>query len=154
MKTLVERLNERVLSNANGEKFITLFIARYNIKTRELEYINAGHNPPILYDMNTQHLELLKSGCVGMGMLDRLPFVIKGNMTLTGPTKLLCYTDGLVELLEGESIQIATKVLEDEICDNRSIEDNIKGIIIKQSIQEGNQAIFDDITMLGIQITP
>lgn len=152
LKTLVERLNERVLSNANGEKFITLFIGRYNQKTHELEYINAGHNPPILYDIETKRLELLKSGCVGMGMLDRLPFVIKGNIVLSSSSKLLCYTDGLVELLEGENIQLATKVLEEELSNDRSIDDNIKQIIIKQSIMEGNPAIFDDITMLGIQI--
>lgn len=153
LKTLVERLNERVLSNANGEKFITLFIGRYNQKTHELEYINAGHNPPILYDIQAKRLEMLKSGCVGMGMLDRLPFVIKGNIVLNGSSKLLCYTDGLVELLEGENIQIATKVLEEEIANDKSIEENISSIIIKQSITEGNPAIFDDITMLGIQIT-
>lgn len=152
LKTLVERLNERVLSNANGEKFITLFIGRYNQKTHELEYINAGHNPPILYDIETKRMELLKSGCVGMGMLDRLPFVIKGNIILSSSSKLLCYTDGLVELLEGENIQLATKVLEEELSNDRSIEDNIRQIIIKQSIMEGNPAIFDDITMLGIQI--
>jgi sigma-B regulation protein RsbU (phosphoserine phosphatase) len=152
LKTLVERLNERVLSNANGEKFITLFIGRYNQKTHELEYINAGHNPPILYDIETKRMELLKSGCVGMGMLDRLPFVIKGNIILSSSSKLLCYTDGLVELLEGENIQLATKVLEEELSNDRSIEDNIRQIIIKQSIMEGNPAIFDDITMLGFQI--
>ncbi|HEX2934273.1 MAG TPA: SpoIIE family protein phosphatase [Bacteroidales bacterium] len=153
LKTLVERLNERVLSNANGEKFITLFIGRYNQKTHELEYINAGHNPPILYDIQAKRLEMLKSGCVGMGMLDRLPFVVRGNIVLSGSSKLLCYTDGLVELLEGENIQIATKVLEEEIANDKSIEENISSIIIKQSITEGNPAIFDDITMLGIQIT-
>lgn len=153
LKTLVERLNERVLSNANGEKFITLFLGRYNLKTHELEYINAGHNPPILYDIEAKRLELLKSGCVGMGMLDRLPFVIKGNIVLSSASKLLCYTDGLVELLEGENIQLATKVLEEEISNDRSIEENIGSIIMKQSIKEGNPAIFDDITMLGIQIT-
>lgn len=153
LKTLVERLNERVLSNANGEKFITLFVGRYNQKTHELEYINAGHNPPILYDIEAKRLELLKSGCVGMGMLDRLPFVIKGNILLSGSSKLLCYTDGLVELLEGENIQLATKVLEEELSNDKSIEENINAIIVKQSIAEGNPAIFDDITMLGIQIT-
>lgn len=153
LKTLVERLNERVLSNANGEKFITLFLGRYNQKTHELEYINAGHNPPILYDIEAKRLELLKSGCVGMGMLDRLPFVIKGNIMLSSSSKLLCYTDGLVELLEGENIQLATKVLEEELSNDRSIEENINAIIVKQSIAEGNPAIFDDITMLGIQIT-
>jgi sigma-B regulation protein RsbU (phosphoserine phosphatase) len=38
-----------VIRNTQGEKFITLFLAKYNQKTRKLSYINAGHNPPILY---------------------------------------------------------------------------------------------------------
>jgi sigma-B regulation protein RsbU (phosphoserine phosphatase) len=149
---LVQRLNDRVLSNTGGQKFITLFIGRYNIKSHELEYINAGHNPPILYDMAAKNLVMLKSGCVGMGMLDNIPFVIKGNITLSGPSKLLCYTDGLVELLEGENIQLATRVLEENLSNDNRIDDNIRQIIKKQSIVEGNPAIFDDITMLGIQI--
>jgi sigma-B regulation protein RsbU (phosphoserine phosphatase) len=37
-------LNERIISSVHGEKFITLFIARYNSETNELRYINAGHN--------------------------------------------------------------------------------------------------------------
>src|SRR6056297_1145265 len=36
MKRLVNRLNQRVISSAKGEKFITLFIARYNMRTRQL----------------------------------------------------------------------------------------------------------------------
>ena len=48
---LIEKLNERVFDTAKGEKFITLFIARYNVVTRTLEYVNAGHNPPIFYNM-------------------------------------------------------------------------------------------------------
>ena len=152
LKTLVEKLNERVLSNAKGEKFITMFIARYNLKTCELEYINSGHNPPLLYEIEKEKLTLLRSGCVGLGMLDVMPYIIKGNLYITCTTKLLLYTDGLVELLEGENIHIATKVLEDEVTNSENINDNIEQIIQKQSIIEGNPAIFDDITMLGIQI--
>jgi serine phosphatase RsbU (regulator of sigma subunit) len=65
---------------------------------------------------------------------------------------LLCYTDGLVELLEGDHVNIATAMLEEGLCNNDNIEDNIRQIISKLSIEEGNTAIFDDITMLGIQI--
>ncbi len=152
LNILVERLNDRVLSNANGEKFITLFIARINLKSKELEYINAGHNPPLLYEVQSKKMAFLKNGCVGLGMLDTIPFILKGYYLISSEIKLLLYTDGLVELLEGENISLATTHLEEQICNNRPLEDNISEIIKDLRIEEGNIAIFDDITMLGIQI--
>ena len=59
----VKKLNQRVMENANGEKFITLFIGKYNTETRQLEYINAGHNPPIFYNCQSKHVEMLTIGC-------------------------------------------------------------------------------------------
>jgi sigma-B regulation protein RsbU (phosphoserine phosphatase) len=152
LNALIEKLNERVLSNANGEKFITLFIGRYNSKSHELEYINAGHNPPLMYEMESGNLTLLRNGCVGIGMLDFIPFILKGNEYINGTTKILCFTDGLVELIEGEDVHLATPLLEELLCNTDNIDKNIEQIIEKQSIIEGNPAIFDDITMLGIQI--
>jgi sigma-B regulation protein RsbU (phosphoserine phosphatase) len=152
LKVLIDRLNDRVMANANCEKFVTLFIGRYNFKSHELEYVNAGHNPPLLYEVDGAELSLLKSGCVGLGMLDFIPYVMKGDCYITGNTKLLLYTDGLVELLEGDEVNVATALLEEQLCNNNSVEDNIRQIIRKLSIEEGNTAIFDDITMLGIQL--
>ncbi len=151
LHVLMERLNERVLSNANGEKFITMFLGRYNTKSHELEYVNAGHNPPLLYEIADKKLTLLKSGCVGLGMLDTIPFIVKGICSITGDTKLLCYTDGLVEILEEDQVNLATTFLEDQLCNPHSIEDNIQEIIEKQQILAGNASIFDDITILGLQ---
>jgi sigma-B regulation protein RsbU (phosphoserine phosphatase) len=87
LAALIEKLNERVIRAANGEKFITLFVAKYNFKTRELEYINAGHNQPILFRKDINELSFLDKGCVGMGMLDEIPMIRKGSITLEGPAK-------------------------------------------------------------------
>jgi len=152
LNVLVERLNERVMSNANGEKFITMFIGRFDFKSHELEYINAGHNPPLLYEVEKGILSMLKNGCVGLGMLDIIPFIIKGHCYISGNTKLLCYTDGLVELVEEDKISMATLLLEEQLSNTNSIEENIIQIKQKLMIEEGNTAIFDDITMLGIQL--
>jgi sigma-B regulation protein RsbU (phosphoserine phosphatase) len=153
LSTLVTLLNERVLSSANGEKFITLFIAKYNFNTKELEYINAGHNPPLFYDMNTSRLSLLESGCVGMGMLDEIPVINKEKIIITGPAKILLYTDGLVELIEGDDVGYGYKFIEQEISNSNPIEQNMKEIIVQQRIETGNSAIFDDISILGIELT-
>lgn len=152
LDALIEKLNERVMASTNGEKFITLFIAKFNYKTRELEYINAGHNHPLLYLMKSSELQFLKRGCVGIGMLDEIPLIRKGSVTIEEPSKILCYTDGLIELIDGKKISFGTKEIEECIMNNHSIEENIQAIIKKQGILDGNAAIFDDISILGIEL--
>ncbi len=149
---LVEKLNERVLHATNGEKFITLFVGRFNYKTRELEYINAGHNQPILYKKTEKSLVFLDRGCVGIGMLDEIPMVKQGMVYIEGPSKILCYTDGLVELMDGRGITTETADIEECLKNDDSIDSNIREIIKKQKILEDSTAIFDDISMLGIEL--
>lgn len=153
-KTLTQtlyRLNERVMKSAKGEKFITLFIARYNYKTRELTYVNAGHNPPLLYNIDNEELSLLSSGCVGMGMLDELPFINEASLILNEQAKLFCYTDGLVEVIQDDGVEFGTENLEKELINPHPLEENISTIIRKQKIVEGSAAIFDDISIIGAQ---
>jgi sigma-B regulation protein RsbU (phosphoserine phosphatase) len=150
LEDLIVKLNDRVMNSAMGEKFITLFLGKFSYLTKKLEYINAGHNPPLFYDIENQKLSLLKSGSVGLGMLDQLPFVKKTVIDINYKMKILCYTDGLVELIEGEGVGFGTDFIESEISNNDSIEDNINSII-SHHIIEGSESIFDDISILGIE---
>jgi sigma-B regulation protein RsbU (phosphoserine phosphatase) len=151
---LVSKLNERVMASAKGEKFITLFIGKYIISKKEMHYINAGHNPPILFEKDKCRLIMLKSGCVGMGMLDDIPLIEEGILTIEEPTKMLCYTDGLVELVDESGVEFGTEFLEKQISNASSIHDNIHEIIEAQQILNGNASIFDDISILGIDFIP
>ena len=95
LSELVHELNNSVMESAKGEKFITLFLAHYNISSNQLSYVNAGHNPPIM--VVNGRTDLLKDGCIGIGMLDTIPVVQEGRIDLTEGSTILCYTDGLVE---------------------------------------------------------
>ena len=154
LEQLVSKLNDRVMASAKGEKFLTLFIGKYIVSKKELQYINAGHNPPILFEKENKKLSMLREGCVGMGMLDEIPTIEKGVITITETSKLLCYTDGLVELIDDEGVEFGTEKLEKHISNRRSIQINIQEIIDGQGILTGNQSIFDDITILGIDFIP
>ncbi len=96
LEFMLEELNKKVMRSAKGEKFITFFIAHYNATTRELKYINAGHNHPFI--TNGRKVEMLTEGCIGLGMLDELPFIQTGKKTLKPNTTIFLYTDGVVEL--------------------------------------------------------
>ncbi len=151
MKNLLEKLNRRVLSSAKGEKFITLFIARYNYNTHELTYVNAGHNPPLLYKTKSKEIVYLTNGSVGMGMLDELPFLDIQSVKINERSKMLCFTDGLVEVLNESGIEFGTEKLEVELRNYDPIADNIKSIIKKQGILEDSASIFDDISILSAE---
>jgi sigma-B regulation protein RsbU (phosphoserine phosphatase) len=96
MKALIEELNRKVMNSAKGEKFITFFLAHYDATSRRLSYVNAGHNHPFI--TNGKVVEDLQEGCIGLGMLDELPFINVGVKDLSPNTTIVLYTDGVVEL--------------------------------------------------------
>jgi phosphoserine phosphatase RsbU/P len=150
---LVERLNARVMETAKGERFITIFIGRYNPNRNSLEYINAGHNPPVFYDTVTKEMLMLTSGCVGLGMIDEIPIMNVGSLRVTAPSKLICYTDGLVEFAKGDKVIMDHSVIEDCIANNDLIMENVNQIVnIRMEQEEQNLIkIFDDISILGFE---
>jgi phosphoserine phosphatase RsbU/P len=149
LSDVVQILNQRIINSVKGEKFITLFIARLNFNTNELSYINAGHNPPIFYDKLTKESQFLNSGCIGLGMMDKIQKIDEGSLIIKNDSKLLCYTDGLIELEVNHKISSKLKTVEACICNDKSIKESFEELFIKMKIEKSNPAIFDDIAMLG-----
>ena len=100
MPFLLEELNKKVMKNAKGEKFITFFIAHYNAYTRQMQYVNAGHNHPFI--LNGRQVMMLKKGCIGLGMLDEIPSIEVGHIELKPNSTFILYTDGVIELENGD----------------------------------------------------
>lgn len=96
LSELVQELNSKVFKSAKGEKFITFFIGRYNRLTRELHYINAGHNPPFL--IHDKVVFMLNEGSTGLGMFEEIPFINMGKTFVPHHAQLTCYTDGVTDV--------------------------------------------------------
>lgn len=151
LKDLIRRLNTIIVKNSKGERFITLFIGRYNFKNRILKYINAGHNSPILYDKTTCESKYLKCGCPGIGMLDEIIRIDEGEIFIANNSKLLCFTDGVVELEKDGIPDYGQRVVESNMATDFSIKDTLQVILKELDIQRSNLNLFDDITILGIE---
>ena len=151
LETLVGRLNDRVNESTKGERFLTMFIGKYNKESRELIYVNAGHNSPLVYNTDTCAMTQLDSHCVGIGMLDEMPPIIPQKLRVGKNIKLFCYTDGLVEILNEGLVEEGTEIIEPFLCNKLPLAENIENIVKHHGILEGNQSIFDDITILGFE---
>jgi sigma-B regulation protein RsbU (phosphoserine phosphatase) len=148
LETLVTKLNSIIVANASGEKFITFFVARYDHVTGLLEYINAAHNPPVLYNTSSGEVLHLKSCCVGIGMLDEIPAVEHEELTIKDYSKIVCYTDGLSELKDEKGDDIGTGVIIKHIANKNPVKGNIIEMLRELRIPDENPGLFDDVSII------
>ena len=148
LKKIIQDLNNRVVESAKGEKFITMFIARYNKISRKLNYVNAGHNPPILTSQNDSIL--LKEGTTGLGMLEKLFRLEEGEVEVAINSRLLCYTDGLVEQENEGGVDFGIEQLELIMHQNKACNsEDFNRILLDYLITyKGDQPYIDDIALL------
>jgi phosphoserine phosphatase RsbU/P len=93
---LVGRMNTYACSNSqNGRRFTTTFIAEYDPATRDVTYVNAGHNAPILRRQSGA-IERLEAGGIPLGIQENVPYE-SGTVRLQSGDWLVIFTDGVIE---------------------------------------------------------
>lgn len=152
LSELVHELNAKVIRNSKGEKFITLFIAKYNTVTHVMNYINAGHNPPLIVDANGTNL--LTVGCTGLGMFDELERVREGIVHVQPGALLICYTDGLVEQSNEADEEFGMERVQQLVKQNRlKTPTEINQVLLSGvNSHKGDKAYVDDIALITVRI--
>ena len=148
---LIRELNKIVIKNSNYEKFITVFLARYNFETHVLRYVNAGHNPPVMYNFKDNEKSFLTVGGQGVGMIDE-PALSEGVVTLTSDTRIVCYTDGVCEIEKDGIEYYGQRIIENRTVTAETISDTISQIVSDLNITRENNLLSDDATLLGIDL--
>ncbi len=93
---LVARMNRYACSNSQmGRRFTTAFIAEYDPASRRLNYVNAGHNNPILR-RRSGSIERLEAGGMPLGVMENASYD-SGERVLEPGDWLAIFTDGVVE---------------------------------------------------------
>jgi sigma-B regulation protein RsbU (phosphoserine phosphatase) len=95
------RLNLLFSHNIRMTHFVTLFLARFDSRTYDLTYCNAGHNPPLLLrpqSSSKEPLSCLRPTGAAIGLVEALQFGTE-TVTLAPGDVLLLYTDGVTEAI-------------------------------------------------------
>lgn len=85
-------------------------------------------------------------------MLDEMPWVRTDYITLKTPTKIVCYTDGLSELKDKTGIELGISPLIKHFPNTMPVSENIKALIRDFNIDTGNPLLFDDVSILAVEI--
>jgi sigma-B regulation protein RsbU (phosphoserine phosphatase) len=132
--------------------FVTVFYGIYNIKTGEVKYTNAGHNPPYVLKANGSLEKLPVSGNMAIGIFDDFEYTETTCQLAQGDT-LLLYTDGVTEAINPQEEEFTETRLEQTLkkvagqtC--QQVIDTIKADV-KTFANGAEQS--DDITLLAIK---
>jgi len=94
----MEILNHGFYAAANGELNMSALILKIDLKTGEMEYTNASHDPAIIYSPSNQDIKLLDiSHGKRLGTISKEVYK-KSHLTLKPGQVLFVYTDGLLEI--------------------------------------------------------
>ena len=152
LKSFVSQLNESILGITRGEKFITMFLGRYNFSTRQMVYVNCGHNPSILYhDGATQ---LLTEGCTILGMFDELPSVKVGKIDIPPNAVIINYTDGVTDVQNAKGLSYSTDHMVHFLQRHpeTDMHNLLKGVMNEIYRFKGEMEYVDDISLLAMRI--
>jgi len=150
LSDILVEVNNRITRITQSDSFITLFIGRYNYETKELTYINAGHNPPVLYNTKDKSLHHLTEGSIAIGMLDSIPTIKEGRYFLEKDSRLICFTDGIAESYTKMNLEFEHTNFSSLISNSESIEETVKDILAFYQKIVPEENIFDDRTILGV----
>jgi serine phosphatase RsbU (regulator of sigma subunit) len=92
---MVKSVNQYLADNTPTNRFVTLFIAELDPETGVLNYINAGHNPPIMGRADGR-VEQLDAGGFPLGILPQAEYEV-GKVNLYSGDSLVIYSDGVNE---------------------------------------------------------
>ncbi len=100
LATVVSNVNRLVYEASSANRYATFFYGQYNPAKRELTYVNAGHNPPMLFHCSAGEWRLsrLETGGTVVGLLESFPYQ-QGAVTIAPNDVFVAYTDGISEAM-------------------------------------------------------
>jgi sigma-B regulation protein RsbU (phosphoserine phosphatase) len=151
---IVNQINSTIYNNTTADKFITFFIGKLNSDTLEFEYINAGHNPPVLYRPLDEKIIFLHEGGFFLGFLDSpLEYEI-GKLRLSKGDIILMYTDGIVECQDPQGNEFGLQRVLEFIKRNyeKSAEFFVNSLLSEVIEHCQSQDLKDDISMIAFKV--
>ncbi|HBX50407.1 MAG TPA: fused response regulator/phosphatase [Bacteroidales bacterium] len=150
---VAKKINRTLATDNSSLMFVTTFICILDLKTGDVDYVDGGHEQPIILRAGNEIEVLKKVTNLPMAIDPDFPYVVS-TFHLNPGDAILLYTDGLEDALNIESkrytIKPSIEVLKSIPANETPM--NINNALlakIKEYIGDVNQ--FDDITLITVR---
>jgi sigma-B regulation protein RsbU (phosphoserine phosphatase) len=133
--------------------FVSVFYGVLNMKTGELEYANAGHNPPYILKNDGSLVRKLEStGDLLLGCFEDHPYTSK-KIQLNPNEGILLFTDGVTEAFNSKEVVYGDERLENLLSSLNGLAARgiINTIVDDVSLYTHDVPQSDDITLLSLK---
>jgi sigma-B regulation protein RsbU (phosphoserine phosphatase) len=149
----IREANRNIYLDSKTSMFVTLFYAILNPRKKTLTFVNAGHNPPLLFGTAKEGITLLKAKGIALGVLDEIELESVEVQMNSGNVAVL-YTDGVTEAANEQDQEYGVARLEKVIEASRhlSAKGIIEAIVKDVTAFAGTRPQFDDITLMVLKL--
>jgi serine phosphatase RsbU (regulator of sigma subunit) len=150
---LLVRLNVQIARHSPASRFITLFYGLYDPATGLLQFVNAGHLPPILRRRDGRFERVGISGDgVALGMFEQATYETR-EITIESGDVLVLFSDGITEAedVKGRAFEdtgvegvVAAKAEQDPEAIGRAL-------LAAVEVHAGDLRLADDLTALVLK---
>ena len=150
--TTITAANNKLCENNEANLFITAFMGCLDLTTGKLEYVSAGHNPPLVKHGDGSFEYLPKSKTIVLAAMEGYPYKAQ-ELQLEPGDVIYAYTDGVTEATDSSDTLYGEPRLKEALDAKNwgSMEELCKGIKKDVDSFVGSAPQFDDITMVAIR---
>lgn len=151
-QNFIAGLNNLIYHSALPSQFISLFYAELLTDSGQLEFVNAGHNPPLLIQRDGTVSLLPGAGGISLGLKSQAEYQSDKVHLAAGET-LVLYTDGITEAMNADLEEFGEDNLLNTVkkCRKSSAREMLETIVRKVCTHTQQMEQNDDITLLIIK---
>lgn len=150
---MIGRVNDHLRQDNTARMFVTVFVGVLDLATGRFTYVNAGHNPPLVYrkeEKEFRYIDVAQNHVLGA----RKGLAYKSQeLTLSPKDCLFLYTDGVTEAMDEEGNLYGEERLK-KVLDGAAGKETMQELLasVREDIAKHTGAAeqSDDITMLGL----
>jgi len=154
LSSIVGKLNRLLFNSTNGEHYVTFFYATFDQTTQLLTYVNAGHNPPLYLEADSDaDFRQLTSGGLVAGAFEHAAYE-QDTVQMKPNDLLFLYTDGLTEALNAEGEEFgANRIMEALRAIASDSVDQIRDELVRR-VKEWckGMSLYDDLTFVVMKV--
>jgi len=148
----IERANDIILADARSDMFVTVFHGVLDPHTHRFTYVNAGHNPPLLYRAARKEVMTVKGHGIALGVMPDIA-IEEHTLDFEPGDLLLMYTDGVTDAINAQEEEFGTERLADLVSAHahQTPAELIAEITRAVTDFAGEGIHFDDVTMVALK---